>query len=661
MRTIGFLVVAVIGELLFGHGTGAWYAMVIVAWIVFRPFGTAPARRSTNSITSSLPSADEIASGAYVPSEHSSSGGGSGLRGASRFFGLAFLVVVAVVTVLAIVAALADHRSNQEIATTETSVGADSENRVEHVAGRVWDPSDCEEKNFPQVVHPEIAENMGMDTSAAPWRLRVAQAHAFCGHQWNRKRFAEAAERLEENGMLMPQWNADTDAKARKIIEEKFGQEIPSIYAGFPVDVANFFKVLDAGVLLVGNDDVITSMRSKTTHIPPRAVIESVRKSLHIESDYTEPSSLPQIYVVNDSAPRVRVVTDVGLGSTLREAIWQGMTAAYSNDVAHAEEFVSMMGATLTGRGNLLAAMPLMMMQMEIRQSANEREHLAALAGRPAEPLHDLDIFFLKAFPPDISESLRDRAARYDSAKGAIYVSRGDQANFAIDSFKLGITKVNDGLLPTALWHEHDHYLYDSLNAAASPFMTEGLATALGEHERRSIEAGMSVDKDDPLFKEKIRLTQALRDGSMTQEQSDEWSAKAAARIRKYPMTDIQCYYLTLTTNEYVSKGTEIPIARLLTLTPAVFQSDALGDVTMNYATSWSILHYVSIERPDRRPDLWNAALHFANTGSITDDDRKKLQVLSLETREWLRGVHNGRNQLCQSGKTNKPINVANN
>src|SRR5205814_9696122 len=111
-----------------------------------------------------------------------------------------------------------------------------------------------------------------------------------------------------------------------------------------------------------------------------------------------------------------------------------------------------------------------------------------------------------------------------------------------------------------------------------------GIATALGEHERRTLAAGLNVPRNDPLVEEKKRIAAAMQDGSITQEQIDGWTARAAARVRSNPLTEVQCAFVTLASREYVAKNRLLPITQMITFTPRMFQSDKYGDVSLNYA-----------------------------------------------------------------------------
>jgi hypothetical protein len=496
-------------------------------------------------------------------------------------------------------------------------------------------PDTCLRKYFPQLFNPaarQMAMSMGSDTGGPDtgWRLREAQARMFCGRQWNEEFFAHAAQVLERERLLYPDITiSDADAAKLKAQAEAMGLKFRDMYAGYPTDaIRNFFKVADSAYWLVGSDKDGLLEKVVEDSVRPISLeqLKRARSEIRVKGVCTIANPKPQEYLVSSSPP-ITLTTDVGLTATLEDVLWELTNNVFSQRLAAAQQNMQeVLGIEPEPLGNYAAEILVGVIRFETAIGVTRREKIAGL-----EPLHDLHIIFTRQSAPDAKrEALYDPESRtiVSRSPGAVRVPRNPS--------KEEVKRLLAGLMPPTLSHEFHHYLFFRPSVAKSGFFLEGEATAYGEELYRGALAGMGLTPDDQIrmLAEKMNKARSEEEWARLQK---EWERAVADRINASPRTEVQRRLIRHLKEHYLNTGKSLPLKRLLTLTPRMFQEQSDADVEDAYAVSWLVFNTSSEERTDWPMQLEKIVRRINEGKPEQPSETALLHRINTESIAWLR------------------------
>jgi hypothetical protein len=509
----------------------------------------------------------------------------------------------------------------------------------------VWDTSACETQNFP-VYSDE--DRMNELRSSRTGKLRIASGKMYCAHQWDDGYLASTAKTLESNGLLMTQLLPA-------------GMGVPQdAYAAMPPPVANFVKIFDSGPLLLEPEYIDRLAASSPIELPKGEMVKHISDQIGMDRICTLPNALPQVYPVHENMPAIHLITDVGIATSLREVIRLELAGVFSGAYIAAEKKLANLsgGIQREVETNPYALGITSNLATYLRTAISQRETLFAHSAADQNyHLPDLEIQFIERSEHSTREDpLHEREGSYDPHASRIYVRAPHLEPSKKEVLPEDVMSITSSLAPASLEHEFFHYLFYRPSVGGSGFILEGEATANGERLRQIFVAGANTNpanSSDPLrvISEKI-MSAPLQDVSSAD--WAEFNRLAAERVLASPMTPVQCASLKLVHERNIKGRQPIPLLKLLTLTPSMFQDGP--DVRLAYAQAWAVYHVDLVEG-----DHWGEALDeivrkLNSHVSPTDEEIGKLTQINDKTLGWVKETWDKGGSRCLSEETTRKV-----
>lgn len=478
----------------------------------------------------------------------------------------------------------------------------------------VWDRNVCKRQIFPSYD----------ERNDYPWGRLAHQW--YCARQWSSEKFADVNQVFDNYKVSTAFSNPEHWAEMK-----------PSPPTN---PLKQFFNVFDSSVFLTMSADETSQMREGYDQFPSDETLGSVKQLVDLDRSMTVGTPLPQVYEINDHAPAIHLVTDIGLKTSLRDLIHFSW-AQQSGSMDKALEKLRNFGVDLTRSGvdtNIFA------FAIAGEEQAFLKTTLVERWLSKGEPLQDLEIVYMHSTTPNLGASLiPDRDGAYDPQASKIWVRAPEMPAIAKEKPSSSETSaLAAAAIPASLEHEFYHYLFFRPEVAMSGFILEGEATANGEYLHQLYSGGtvLTTNPED-------RLRQLVNQietspGTLSERDVQEYEDLLRTYHSHAPLTPQQCRSLETT----VSHGNSpIQFERLLSYTPTMFQD--IPDVSVAYAQAWAVYHLDLTNPGDRGTFLQKAAAKLHSGQQLDSNDRTKLEQLSAEVLLWAGKLYGELGQKC--------------
>jgi len=410
------------------------------------------------------------------------------------------------------------------------------------------------------------------------------------------------------NKILPWQWLPDDAAR----------DEFERITGKLSAPFYSFVAAVEATTLLVveGYDE----WHRDSGYGPTPAVLSMVRESVNIDGLVTA-SEQPQQYVINASAPRITLVSDVGQELSLHEVatfVSAEQDGSVFENARKGEgllpDFVSFfVEAGLTT--NPIIGPPVLAMRMLLKSS-------------PRGDLPNLTINYASgATIRPSGDAIQHRNGFYDPSTEMIWVRVEGPGRPSFNPTYQDANQSVASMLPTELAHELFHYFTYRRASRGSGFVLEGEASHFGERFYRVIGVLPEVRAEGARLYEIVSKIQA---GSATTEEIAEYLPLEREVASKAEPTARECENLRMVMEENVGRGQAFDLGALLSLTPADFQR--VPNVPLAYAQAWAVFYVSDVVQQDWRGTFDVAIASFEAGRQLNETERRALKQIGERT-----------------------------
>ena len=502
----------------------------------------------------------------------------------------------------------------------------------------MWDRAACERENFPSLADSDKVDELRSTSSG---NFHYASAKMFCSRQWNGDLFINAENILRNKNLLASQIKGIGDNLDVDEMNRDYGRsnspDAPTL---------SFLRVFDVGPPLL-EPEALDHAPHGIMFMPSRADFEAAGREIDLDRAMTAPQHLPQAYMIHAREPAIHLVTNVGLSTTLREALLFGSNGfarqgRYQEAKERLEKLTGKFDEGLNTNPYALAAVT--SLAANLRLASMERTVFLSRSHEDKNyPLPDLEILYLQHdtdFP--IPAALGGREGRYNLEPSQILVRAPQIPPLEKEASHEKLAAELALVVPASLDHEFYHYLFYRPSVSFSGFILEGEAMANGEYVHQMFALGTeqspanSQDGFRTLF---AKVMDASGEGTSDQDIA-EFRRMADERMANAPFTPVQCDSLQKVYEANVVSGKPIDLIELLSLSPEDFQR--AKNVDLAYGQAWAVFHVEMIQKKEWGNVLQRTAKNLTGHGLISEPDRDLLSQISIETLSWVKGQMDG-------------------